>query len=422
MSCLRYRNAELFIEHVRVEDIADQFGTPCYIYSKTAIENNWKAYTDAFQSMPHLLCYAVKANSNITVLRLFSKWQSGFEVVSLGELERVLAAGGDPQKIIFSGVGKTQLEISEAIKKGVFCLNVESGAELERIESIASSQNKSVNIAFRINPDIVAGSHNYIQTGRAENKFGIDVEEIIPLALELKNMPILNLIGLACHIGSQLTTLQPLLKAADQLIALYHELQKKGFDIRYINVGGGLGMKYQQENPPSPQAYAKSLEKKLEGLPVTLIVEPGRSLIGNAGILLTRVEYLKTIKDKPFAIVDAGMTELIRPSLYGAYHAILPIKLRSEPKKIYDIVGPVCESSDFIGKKIALAIHANDLIAIDSVGAYGFSMSSNYNSRCRPPEILVDHTVYRLIRRRESLEELFAEEYIFLPIETEKTT
>src|SRR3990167_7886650 len=408
MSCLHYQANELYIENVNLKTIAEEFGTPCYVYSRAAIISHWEAFHQAFNPIPHNICYAVKANSNIAILRILANLNSGFDIVSVGELERVILAGGNPDKIVFSGVGKSAYEIENAIEKNIFCFNVESEPELERLALIAAQQNKIINIALRINPDINPQTHSHITTGKKENKFGIEMDDIIPICQQLSSLPQLKLIGLASHIGSQITELEPFILAINHLIKLYQKLKRMGFNIQHINIGGGLGITYSNEHPPSIQEYAYAIKEKITNYPVEIIVEPGRSIVGNAGILLTRVEYLKQTNHKNFAIVDAGMNDLLRPALYQAWQNILPVVQYPAEKKSYDIVGPVCESADFLGIDRELAIQSNDLLAIDSAGAYGFCMSSNYNSRYRAAEVLVDDKQTHLIRRRESLSDLIA--------------
>lgn len=410
MSCLHYRDSELYIENVSLKKIAEEFGTPCYVYSRTALAANWQAFDDAFRTHPHRICYAVKANSNIAILRSLASLHSGFDIVSLGELERVIAAGGDPKKIVFSGVGKKTVEIERAIEKGIFCFNVESEPELERLQSIAAKLNTVVNIALRINPNVNPQTHTYISTGLSENKFGIDINEIIPLCRKLSSLPALRLIGIASHIGSQIVELNPFLTTVDRLLDLYKQLLEIGITIQHINIGGGLGITYRDEYPPAIHDYAEAVLAKFTSYPIEIILEPGRSIVGNAGILLTQIEYLKHTQHKNFAIVDAGMNDLLRPALYHAWQDIVPVTLRHEEKKLYDIAGPVCESADFLGKDRKLAIAAGDLLAVDSAGAYGFSMSSNYNSRCRPAEIFIAGNKTEIIRRRETIDDLLAAE------------
>ncbi|MBV9576785.1 MAG: diaminopimelate decarboxylase [Gammaproteobacteria bacterium] len=412
MSCIHYHHDELYIEKVSLKTIAEDFGTPCYIYSRAKLEANWQSFDKAFSAIPHRICYAVKANSNIAILNLLAKLGSGFDIVSLGELERVIAASGDTKKIIFSGGGKKHVEIERAIRAGIHCFDVESESELERLNSIAQNLNKTVNIAFRINPNIAAGAHAHIATGAKENKFGIDINDVIPLVDHLSQFSCLKLIGIAAHIGSQILELKPFLLAIDSLLTIYKKLQEKDINLKHINIGGGLGITYHHEHPPAVKEYALALQEKIATSPLEIILEPGRAIVGNAGVLLTRIEYLKHTQHKNFIIVDAGMNDLIRPALYDAWQKVVPVTLRSSEKKQYDIAGPVCESADFMGKDRELAIEAGDLLAIDSAGAYGFSMSSNYNSRCRAAEILVDNTHTFLIRQRETIHDLFALEKI----------
>ena len=413
MSCWQYQHDVLHIENTSLKEIAEKYGTPCYVYSRTTIENNWLAFDRALHAMPHQICYAVKANSNIAILNILAHLGSGFDIVSQGELQRVIAAKGDPQKIIFSGVGKTAAEIKRAIALGVGCFNVESISELERLQEIAASQKKPIAIALRINPNIDPQTHAYISTGLQENKFGMNFDDVLPVCQTLKNSPYVRLTGIACHIGSQVTAMKPFLQSIDYLLNIYHTLKMQGISIEHINVGGGLGICYQNEKPPAIADYVSALQKKLQDYPLKIILEPGRAIVGNAGVLLTKIEYIKTTPDKNFAIVDAGMNDLLRPALYEAWHAILPVVIRHDiNKEPYDIAGPVCESADFLGKQRKLAIAAEDLLAVCSAGAYGFSMSSNYNSRPRPAEILVHGKQAQIIRQRETLEELFAGERI----------
>ncbi|EKD70917.1 MAG: hypothetical protein ACD_46C00328G0001 [uncultured bacterium] len=412
MSCLHYHHQMLYIEDVSLEKIAQEFGTPCYVYSRQAIENNWRQFDAAFQAKAHRICYAVKANSNLAILNLLANLHSGFDIVSFGELMRVIAAHGDTQKTVFSGVGKTEFEIEQAIYHQIHCFDVESQPELIRLNAIAEKLNKKINIAFRINPDVNPNTHTHIATGLKENKFGIALDDVIPLAKLLVNFPKLNLIGIAAHIGSQITELKPFIKMIQQLAEIYTQLIKMNFSINEINVGGGLGITYHHESPPTLQNYADAIIHQFQNDPVQIILEPGRAIVGNAGILITRVEYLKQSPHKNFIVADAGMNDLLRPALYDAWQPILPVQLRDMPKVHYDITGPVCESADFLGKNRELAILPGDYLAIDCAGAYGFSMSSNYNSRCKPAEVLVDKTNIRLIRHREAVEDLFAHEMI----------
>jgi diaminopimelate decarboxylase len=404
MPCLKYDGNELYIENTSLVTIADRYATPCYVYSRAAIENNWRDFNTAFRHLPHRICYAVKANANLAIINLLAQLHSGFDIVSGGELERVLTAGGEAKQIIFSGIGKTATEIQQAIHAGIYCFNVESESELLRLQDMADKNNSIINIALRINPGIDPKTHSYIATGLKENKFGIELENVIPLCQRLSTFPALKLIGIACHIGSQLTQLEPFTSAMDCMINIYQQLEKLHIPLQHIDMGGGLGICYQHESPPTIQDYVAILEKKLMSYPIEIILEPGRAIVGAAGILLTRVEYLKYTKQKNFAIVNAGMNDLIRPALYNAWQAILPASQHVNVKKqLYDVVGPVCESADFIGKDRELALKAGDLLAIDAAGAYGFSMSSNYNSRYRAAEVLVDNDTTHLIRRRETL-------------------
>ncbi|HVE44161.1 MAG TPA: diaminopimelate decarboxylase [Gammaproteobacteria bacterium] len=410
MSCLKYQCNDLFIEQVPLKNIATAVGTPFYVYSQQGLETNWRSFHDAFRGIPHHIYYAVKANSNIHILKLFAAQGSGFDIVSLGELERVLAAGGDPQKVIFSGVGKSVAEITQAIEKNIYCFNVESEPEIKRIDAIARALDRTVNIALRVNPNVDAKTHAHISTGLKENKFGIEMEDVVPLCETLSHFPSLHLIGIACHIGSQITELTPFLLAIDSMLALYHTLIKQGIPIDHIDIGGGLGIRYHRENPPPIIEYAHAIQQKLSTFPGKIMIAPGRAIVANAGALVTQVEYLKHHHEKNFAIVDAGMNDLLRPALYEAWQAILPVFLRDQEALLYDVVGPVCESSDFLGKKRKLALQQGDLLAIDAAGAYGFSMSSHYNSRCLVPEVLVNGKDIKIIRRRETIPELFAAE------------
>lgn len=416
MSCLHYQNNELYIENVSLSNIAEEFGTPCYVYSRAAIEKNWKTFNEAFSGIPHRICYAVKANSNLAVLNVLAKLDSGFDVVSGGEISRVVAAGGDPRKIVFSGVGKKRVEIEQGIENNIYCFNIESEPELDRINEIAARMNKTVDIALRINPDINPHTHSHISTGLNESKFGIDINDILALGKKITTLKSVKLIGIACHIGSQIVQLEPFLQVVDRMVQMYEDLKKIGITITDINIGGGLGITYHDEHPPGIREYAHALKDKLSQYNVEIIIEPGRAIVGNAGILLSRIEYLKHTQNKNFAIIDAGMNDLLRPALYDAWQNILPVKSRSGERKAYDIAGPVCESADFLGKNRELSLEPNDLLVIDSSGAYGFSMSSNYNSRCRATEVLVDGNQAMLIRHRESIDELFSAERIIDPV------
>ena len=411
MQHFHYINNELYADDVKLADIAQQFGTPLYVYSRAALEENWHAFADAFAAIKHRICYAVKANSNLAILNFFAKHNAGFDIVSQGELARVLAANGDPKKIVFSGVGKQAAEIVSALEANVGCFNVESSAELMRIHDIAMQHKKIANISLRLNPDIDPKTHPYIATGLSSNKFGIEFSDALALCLKIQSMPYLKLIGVACHIGSQLTELEPFIEAIDRLLKLFVELQTQGIQLEHINIGGGLGVQYENETPPTITQYVTAIRKKLENHSVELILEPGRVLVANTGILLTRIEYIKQTSHKNFAITDAGMNDLLRPALYSAWHDIIPLSLRNTGKQhYYDVVGPVCESADFLGKKRLLELEAGDILAIATAGAYGFSMSSNYNTRPRPAEVLIDHNKVSLIRQRETIESLFLNE------------
>jgi len=409
-----YQNNQLFVENIEIAAIAAQFGTPTYIYSQCALLSNWQEFDQSLQGTPHRICYAVKANSNLAILNILAKQGCGFDIVSLGELERVLAAGGDPNKIVFSGVGKTTVEIERAIAVGISCFNVESESELERLQIIAKQYNKIIPIALRINPNIDAKTHPYIATGLHENKFGIEIEKAWPLCQKiLTTLPNLKLIGIACHIGSQLMELQPIIEAIDCLDPLIQKLLKENISLQHINIGGGLGVQYQNETPPSIQEYTQTIRKKLEKYKLEIILEPGRTIVANTGILLTKIEYIKQTAHKNFAIVDAAMNDLMRPALYDAWQPIFSVFKKPHVKEnTYDVVGPVCESADFLGKNRLLAIEVNDLLAIGIAGAYGASMSSNYNSRPRAAEVLVDGDKMHLIRRREEIPDLFRLESI----------
>ncbi|GHC34525.1 diaminopimelate decarboxylase [Aidingimonas halophila] len=418
-----YRSGVLYAEDVPLADIAERFGTPCYVYSRATLERHFRAYDDALGTHPHLICYAVKANSNLAVLGLLARLGAGFDIVSRGELERVLAAGGDPAKVVFSGVAKQDAEMERALEVGIKCFNVESRAELERLNAVAGRLDRKAPVSLRVNPDVDAGTHPYISTGLKDNKFGIAVDDAFAVYQRAQFLPHLNVVGLDCHIGSQLTELSPFLDALDRLLVLLQRLEAEGIAIDHLDLGGGLGVPYRDEQPPVPFDYASALLERLAEHGrhhMTLLFEPGRSIAANAGILLTRVEFLKPGETRHFAIVDAAMNDLIRPSLYQAWQAILPVDTTLEREaETYDIVGPVCETGDFLGKDRHLAIAANDLLAVRSAGAYGFVMASNYNSRPRPPEIMVDGRQVHLVRQRERLETLWAGESLLPPDEPE---
>ena len=411
MDHFHYRKGQLYAEAVPLAEIAARFGTPVYVYSRATLERHWHAFDHVLRPIPHLVCFAVKANSNLAVLNLLARLGSGFDVVSVGELERVIAAGGDPARTLFSGVGKRRDEILRALELGIRTINVESRPELERVAELARESGHQAPIALRVNPDVDAGTHPYIATGLRDNKFGIDPDEALDLYRWAAGQPQLRLEGIDCHIGSQLTSVEPFLAALDRVLHLVDRLADQGIRLHHLDLGGGLGIRYQDELPPEPADYARPLMERLRDRDLELILEPGRAIAGNAGILLTRVEYLKSTPARHFAIVDAAMNDLLRPALYGAWQEIVPVVPRAgEPVRHYDIVGPVCETGDFLGKDRVLNIEAGDLLAVRSAGAYGFTMSSNYNSRPRPPEVLVDGDQAHLVRHRETLSGLFAAE------------
>jgi len=403
-----YKNTSLYAENCAVTQLAMQYGTPLYIYSRATIERHWHAFDQAAGDKPHIVCYAVKANSNLAVLNVMARLGSGFDIVSQGELARVLQAGGDASKVVFSGVGKKSTEIAFALEKGIYCFNVESAAELTRIQQVAQSMNLIAPVSLRVNPDVDAGTHPYISTGLKENKFGISIEDAFELYQHASGLSHIAVKGIDCHIGSQLTEVKPFLDALDRVLALVDRLAKIDITLSHIDVGGGLGVCYDNETPPHPNEYAKAIADKLVDREITLIYEPGRAIMANAGILVTEVEFLKTNQDRHFAIVDAAMNDLIRPSLYQAWQAIIEVEQgKGADKKTYDIVGPICETGDFLGKKRELNISAGDLLAIRSSGAYGFTMSSNYNSRPKAAEVMVAGEEHHLIRARETLEQLW---------------
>ena len=416
MEPCHYEGDALWIEGVRLTDIAAAVGTPCYVYSRAALEQHWLAFDAAFGDYPHQICYAVKANGSLAILDLLARLGSGFDIVSGGELERVLCVGGAPSQIIFSGVGKSKAEIHRALQAGIKCLNLESDAELYRVNDVAEQSGLKAPIAIRINPDIDAKTHPYIATGLRDNKFGIAVEaavETYRAACALENVEVL---GVACHIGSQLIELSPFLNALERTIDFIFELQNEGIELTHLDLGGGLGIRYGDESPPSPREYIVALLEILHrrgcGLPVS--IEPGRSIVGNAGVLLTRVEYLKENAWRNFAVIDAAMNDLIRPALYQAWHDVLPVN-RADGKnaKVYDIVGPVCESGDFLAKDRRLATAEGEVLAIGSAGAYGFVLSSNYNARPRAAEVMVDGDEFHLVRPRETFEQMLGDESRF---------
>lgn len=405
MDYFNQRNGELYAEDIPVANIIEQYGTPCYIYSRATFERHFKAYVDACGSQPHLICYAVKANSNIGVLNLLARKGAGFDIVSVGELERVLAAGGDACKVVFSGVGKQAHEIKRALDVGVFCFNVESEPELAMINQIAGEMGLIAPISLRVNPDVDAKTHPYISTGLKENKFGIDINLAPQVYRQAASLPHVEIRGVDCHIGSQLTEIKPFLDALDRVLALIDILAEDNINLHHLDLGGGLGVTYDSETPPHPSEYAAAIVEKLTDRNLTLIFEPGRSIAANAGILVTEVALLKHTADKNFAVVDAAMNDLLRPALYQAWQAIEAVKPRDGATNNYDIVGPICETGDFLGKDRELCLEPGDLLAIRSSGAYGFSMSSNYNSRNRAAEIMVDGEQTHVVRRRETFAE-----------------
>lgn len=411
MDHFNYHGDILHAEDIPLSEIAERFGTPCYVYSRATLERHWRAFDRAFHGHPHLICFAVKANSNLGVLNVLARLGSGFDIVSVGELERVLAAGGDPALVIFSGVGKRKDEIRRALEVGIRCFNVESEPELERINAVAGAMGLTAPVSLRVNPDVDANTHPYIATGLKENKFGIDVRRAETVYRHAADLPHVRATGIDCHIGSQLTDLAPFLAAMDRVLALADRLESAGIPITHLDLGGGLGIRYTTEHPPEPAAYASALVHSLAGRGHEIILEPGRAIVGNAGVLLTRVEYLKPTAHRRFAIVDAAMNDLLRPALYQAHQEIVPVRLDTDASPaLYDLVGPVCETGDFLGKDRRLSLEVGDLLAVRGSGAYGFSMSSNYNSRPRAAEVMVDGNQAHLIRRRESIQDLFAGE------------
>ena len=411
MNCFNYTNGKLYAEGVDLQDLADNYGTPAYVYSRAALEHNFLAYKTALSDDRHLICYAVKANSNIAVLNLLARLGSGFDIVSAGELERVLVAGGDPAKIVFSGVAKTAVEMAKAIDAGIHCFNVESLSELELLQDVAAAVEAIVNVSLRVNPDVDAKTHPYISTGLKENKFGIEIEEAINVYRQGRDLPNLKLIGVDCHIGSQLTDMRPFLDAIDRVLELVDILAEDGIAIEHLDLGGGLGVCYKDEQPPTPGEFLASVQNHLAGRDLQLIFEPGRSIVANTGILLTRVEYLKSNSAKNFAIIDAAMNDMLRPALYQAWMDIKPVQPKDDIEALhYDVVGPVCETGDFLGKDRELALAEGDLLALFGAGAYGFTMASNYNSRGRPPEIIVDGETCNLVRARETATDLIRSE------------
>lgn len=410
MQAFTYQQGELHAEGVALSAIAQQFGTPTYVYSRAHIEAQYRSYTDGLQGVEHLVCFAVKANSNIAVLNILARLGAGFDIVSVGELERVLAAGGLPERVVFSGVGKTREEMQRALEVGVYCFNVESVDELDRLQEVAAQMGVIAPVSLRVNPDVDAGTHPYISTGLKDNKFGIDIniaESVYQHAATLSHIAIK---GVDCHIGSQLTTLAPFLDALDRVLALVDRLAEHGISIRHLDLGGGLGVRYQDEQPPCAGEYMAAVRERVAGRDLALVFEPGRYIVANAGVLLTKVEYLKHTEHKDFAIVDAAMNDMLRPALYQAWMDVQAVQPRVGATRCYDVVGPVCETGDFLAKERDLHLAEGDLLALCSSGAYGFVMSSNYNSRGRAAEVVVDGEQAHLVRRRETIAELFAHE------------
>ena len=410
MDAFSYREGELFAEDVALSAIAARFATPTYVYSRAHIEERYRSYTDALEGVSHLVCFAVKANSNLAVLNVLARLGAGFDIVSGGELERVLAAGGRADRVVFSGVGKTREDMRRALEVGVHCFNVESTDELERLQVVAAEMGVRAPISLRVNPDVDAGTHPYISTGLKENKFGIAIADAEAVYLRAAQLPNLEVVGVDCHIGSQLTTLAPFLDALDRLLALIDRLAECGIHLRHLDLGGGVGVRYNDEQPPLIADYIKAVRERVGERDLTLVFEPGRYIVANAGVLLTRVEYLKHTEHKDFAIVDAAMNDLIRPALYQAWMDVTAVRPRDNAARAYDIVGPICETGDFLAKDRQLALEEGDLLAVHSAGAYGFVMSSNYNTRGRTAEVLVDGDQAFEVRRRETVAELFAGE------------
>ena len=413
MDHFQYRSGELHAENVPLREIAETYGTPCYVYSRATLERHWHVFDDALGDHPPLICYAVKANSSLAVLQVLARLGSGFDIVSEGELARVLSAGGDPARIVFSGVGKRAAEMRAALQAGIRCFNVESEAELERLNSVAAENSQVAPVSIRVNPDVDARTHPYISTGLRDNKFGIDVDQALEVYRRASDLPHLRVTGIDCHIGSQLTATAPFVDALLRVLQLIDRLQAEGIELTHIDLGGGLGIPYGEgDEPPLPDVYARELLSHMADRPQELLLEPGRAIAGNAGLLLTRVEYLKHTPHKNFAIVDAAMNDLQRPALYDAWHDILPVQPRDGETRLYDVVGPVCETGDFLGKGRDLRLSEGDLLAVRSAGAYGFTMSSNYNSRPRAAEVMVDGDQVHVIRERETLDDLTRHEQL----------
>lgn len=408
MDHFQYRDDSLYAEELKATDLAERFGTPLYVYSRATLERHWYAFDSAFADVPHLVCYAVKANSNLAVLNVLARLGSGFDIVSGGELERVIRAGGDPSKVVFSGLGKQEWEIENALIAGVHCFNIESEAEIDRINGVARALDKIAPISFRVNPDVDAQTHPYISTGLKENKFGVEHDRAVELYQYAQAQSHLKIVGIDCHIGSQLTSVQPFLDALDKVLAMIDELANTGIKIEHLDIGGGLGVRYADETPPEPAVYAKAIADKLRGRNLKVVMEPGRAIAANAGIMLSRVEFIKNNGAKNFFVVDGAMNDLIRPSLYQAWQAIIPAEKSSGDATATltgDVVGPVCESGDYLGKDRELQVGPGDLLAVRSAGAYGFVMASNYNSRNKPAEVMVDGDQAYIVRQRETIDE-----------------
>ena len=413
MDFFQYRGDTLHAEDVPLDRLAAEFGTPTYVYSRATLERHWHAFDRAFADRPHLVCYAVKANGNLGVLNALARLESGFDIVSLGELERVLAAGGEARRVVFSGVGKRADEMRRALEVGIRCFNVESEAELDRLNRVAGEVGRPAPVSLRVNPDVDPRTHPYIATGLKESKFGIDVADALAVYRRAADLPNLEVVGVDCHIGSQLTSLSPFLDALDRVLALVHRLADDGIALHHLDIGGGLGVRYRDETPPEPAEYAEAINARLGGLAMEVLIEPGRAIVANAGVLLTRVEYIKPTAHRRFAIVDAAMNDLIRPALYEAYHEVVPVRRDGGGEEAaYDLVGPVCESSDFLARDRTLRLAPGDLLALRTAGAYGFSMASNYNGRPRPPELMVDGDRVHVVRRRETCHDLYRGESV----------
>lgn len=412
-----YKDGRLFAESVPLPTIAERVGTPCYVYSRAMIEQQWRAFDNAFAGRDHMVCYAVKANSNLGILSVLARLGSGFDIVSVGELERVLRAGGDPAKIVFSGVGKADAELRRALQVGIHCFNVESEAELLRLNALAGEARRHARVALRVNPDVDANTHPYIATGLRRNKFGVPIDTAAALYAHAKTLPHLEMSGVACHIGSQLLELDPFVDALKRVVALVENLHHQGQRLQHIDLGGGLGIRYRDEQPPSPQDLVRALIEHVDKVPgcrdMRIMIEPGRALVGEAGVLLTRVLYLKHGQERNFAIVDAAINDLLRPALYDAWHEIVPVTPHGKHEtRVYDVVGPVCESADFLGRERKLALTAGELLAVRSAGAYGSTMSSRYNTRALPPEVMVDRDRIHVVRRRETIDEMLETESV----------